>query len=116
MVDPRSACPLSTICTVSGEAVGLGLIRITTTRFDDRVEMSVADDGTGMDKATQERIFDPFFTNKEVGKGTGQGLSMAYASIVQKHGGVLRVDSVPGAGTTFTVVLPTSADPGGEPR
>ncbi|GAA2608092.1 PAS domain-containing sensor histidine kinase [Paractinoplanes durhamensis] len=87
---------------------GLGLIRITTTRFADRVEMSVEDDGTGMDPATQQRIFDPFFTTKEVGKGTGQGLSMAYASIVQKHSGALRVESTLGAGTTFTVVLPTT--------
>jgi signal transduction histidine kinase len=63
-----------------------------------------------MDAATQQRIFDPFFTTKEVGKGTGQGLSMAYASIVQKHGGALRVDSAPGAGTTFTIVLPASTD------
>jgi PAS domain S-box-containing protein len=90
---------------------GLGLIRISTVRFADRIEVSIQDDGSGIDAATQQRIFDPFFTTKEVGKGTGQGLSMAYASIVKKHGGALRVDSTPGAGTTFTIVLPTSADP-----
>jgi PAS domain S-box-containing protein len=89
---------------------GLGRIRIATIRFADRIEVSIQDDGTGMDAATQQRIFDPFFTTKEVGKGTGQGLSMAYASIVQKHGGALRVDSAPGAGTTFTIVLPASTD------
>ena len=89
---------------------GLGLIRITTTRSADQVEVSVEDDGIGMDTATQQRIFDPFFTTKEVGKGTGQGLSMAYTSIVQKHGGALRVHSAPGAGTTFTIVLPTAPD------
>ena len=65
-----------------------------------------------MDTATQQRIFDPFFTTKGVGKGTGQGLSMAYASIVQKHGGALRVESAPGAGATFTIVLPTTSDAG----
>ena len=89
---------------------GLGAIRITTTRFADRIEVSIQDDGIGMDPATQQRIFDPFFTTKEVGKGTGQGLSMAYASIVKKHGGALRVESAPGAGSTFTVVLPASTD------
>jgi PAS domain S-box-containing protein len=89
---------------------GLGLIRITTTRLEDRIEVSIQDDGTGMDAATRQRIFDPFFTTKAVGQGTGQGLSMAYASIVQKHGGALLVDSTAGVGSTFTVVLPTSTD------
>jgi two-component system NtrC family sensor kinase len=95
---------------VARDGGGPGLIRVTATRFDDRVEIAVADNGTGMDSATQHRIFDPFFTTKAVGKGTGQGLSMAYASIVQKHGGSLRVESAPGAGTTFTVVLPVSIE------
>ncbi|MDT4987113.1 MAG: two-component system, NtrC family, sensor kinase, partial [Micromonosporaceae bacterium] len=72
---------------------GLGHIDIRTSRTDTHVEIAVADDGTGMDDATRQRIFDPFFTTKEVGKGTGQGLSMAYTSIVQKHGGAIRVES-----------------------
>jgi two-component system NtrC family sensor kinase len=92
------------------QSPGRGHIRVTTTRFADRVEVSIADDGIGMDKAVKDRIFDPFFTTKEVGKGTGQGLSMAYASIVQKHGGSIRVESAPGAGTTFVIVLPTRVD------
>jgi two-component system NtrC family sensor kinase len=86
----------------------LGRIRISTMRFDDRIDVAVGDNGTGMDVATQQRIFDPFFTTKGVGKGTGQGLSMAYASIVLKHGGGIRVESAPGAGTTFTISLPTT--------
>ncbi|GAA0503397.1 hypothetical protein Ade02nite_35930 [Paractinoplanes deccanensis] len=85
---------------------GLGHIRIRTSRTPSTVEIAVSDDGTGMDEAVRQRIFDPFFTTKEVGKGTGQGLSMAYASIVQKHGGTIHVDSSPGAGTTFTVAIP----------
>ena len=89
---------------------GLGHIRIRTTRCADAVEIAVSDDGTGMDEETQQRIFDPFFTTKEVGKGTGQGLSMAYSSIVQKHGGSIRVDSSPGAGTTFTIALPVRVE------
>ncbi|MEV6632018.1 ATP-binding protein [Actinoplanes sp. NPDC051470] len=89
---------------------GLGHIRIRTTRRADAVEIAISDDGTGMDEATQQRIFDPFFTTKVVGKGTGQGLSMAYASIVQKHGGSIKVDSSPGTGTTFTIGLPVRVE------
>jgi two-component system NtrC family sensor kinase len=85
----------------------LGHIVISTTRTADHAEITVRDDGIGMDEATRLRIFDPFFTTKEVGKGTGQGLSMAYASIVQKHGGTIGVASAPGAGTAFTLTLPT---------
>ena len=66
----------------------------------------ISDDGPGMDEATRARIFDPFFTTKPVGRGTGQGLSMAHATIVQKHGGALDVESTPGIGATFTIVLP----------
>jgi signal transduction histidine kinase len=93
---------------------GLGHIGIRTARTADGVEVAVSDDGTGMDEATQQRIFDPFFTTKEVGKGTGQGLSMAYSSIVHKHGGAIRVDSAAGAGTTFTISLPARVDAEGE--
>jgi signal transduction histidine kinase len=54
----------------------------------------------------KDRIFDPFFTTKAVGKGTGQGLAMAYRTIVEQHQGRLWVDSVDGQGSTFTIVLP----------
>jgi two-component system NtrC family sensor kinase len=90
---------------------GLGHITVRTARTPDEVHITIADDGIGMDHATQQRIFDPFFTTKEVGKGTGQGLSMAYASIVQKHGGVINVESSPGAGAAFTIRIPTRVDP-----
>jgi signal transduction histidine kinase len=84
----------------------LGHISIGTTRVAGMVHIVIRDDGIGMDEATSQRIFDPFFTTKEVGKGTGQGLSMAYASVVQKHGGAIRVESSPGNGTAFVVSLP----------
>ena len=69
------------------------------------VEISVTDTGCGIPPANLERIFDPFFTSKEVGKGTGLGLSVSYG-IVKAHGGKITVDSVVGEGTTFHVYLP----------
>ncbi len=71
------------------------------------VDVEVADSGPGMSDETAARIFDPFFTTKEVGKGTGLGLSIV-RSLVNAHGGDIRVDSSPGHGTTFTVTLPTN--------
>ena len=59
-----------------------------------------------MPEDVKVRIFDPFFTTKEVGKGTGQGLSIAYNVVVEKHAGKISVDSEPGQGTYFTILLP----------
>ncbi len=71
------------------------------------VEVSVRDTGCGIPQANLERIFDPFFTSKEVGKGTGLGLSVSYG-IVKAHGGRITVESVVGEGTTFNLYLPVA--------
>jgi two-component system, NtrC family, sensor kinase len=93
-----------------------GEIAIATGCGDkDTVWIAVSDNGSGIDPAILSRIFDPFFTTKVIGKGTGLGLSLSYG-IVQKHGGQIEVDSVPGQGTTFRVTLPMrqSAPAGGQ--
>jgi signal transduction histidine kinase/BarA-like signal transduction histidine kinase len=71
------------------------------------VGLEINDDGPGVPDELQPKIFDPFFTTKEVGKGTGLGLTVAYA-IVQEHGGRIRLQSRPGSGASFYVELPVS--------
>jgi len=74
----------------------------------DAVILEVTDDGPGVPEEVQPKIFDPFFTTKEVGKGTGLGLTVAYA-IVQEHGGRITIKSAVGRGASFAVELPVGA-------
>jgi PAS domain S-box-containing protein len=76
-------------------------------RDGDWVAIRVADNGIGMDAATIQRIYEPFFTTKPVGKGTGLGLATSHA-IVRDHGGFITCQSAPGRGTTFTLHIPRS--------
>lgn len=82
-----------------------GRVRLTTRALSGWTELQVCDEGSGMDEQTAARIFEPYFTTKEMGKGTGLGLSTVYA-VVNAWGGRLTVDSRPGQGTTFTILLP----------
>jgi len=83
-----------------------GEIRITTSARDGQVTVVVADNGSGIPKEIQEKVFDPFFTTKSVGKGTGQGLSIARNIVVKKHHGHLSYQSREGEGTKFVIQLP----------
>lgn len=87
--------------------VNRGTIRVTTAAADGRVEIRVTDTGGGIREDIRARVFEPFFTTKEVGRGTGQGLAMAHATIVGRHGGDISFESDLGGGTTFIVRLPT---------
>jgi PAS domain S-box-containing protein len=83
-----------------------GKIIISTSQKQDRVIITVIDTGIGIPENIVNRIFDPFFTTKEVGKGTGQGLSLAHNIIVNHHHGSINVNSTLNIGTTFTIELP----------
>ncbi len=83
-----------------------GKILISTRKWEDKVLITVQDTGNGIPLEIRSRIFDPFFTTKGIGKGTGQGLSMAHNIIVNKHYGRISVDSDLGQGSTFTIELP----------
>lgn len=83
-----------------------GTITVSTRHEPGWVEVSVTDTGTGIPSANRDKVFDPFFTTKEVGKGTGQGLAIAYDIVVKKHGGQITFDTEEGRGTTFHIRLP----------
>lgn len=80
-------------------------VLVTTKRFDDRIELSIKDNGTGIPEKIVEKIYQPFFTTKPTGQGTGLGLSLSY-DIVKAHGGELKVETKEGEYAKFIVVLP----------
>ncbi len=83
-----------------------GVIRVSTRVQDEAVVVTVADNGCGIPAEIQHRVFDQFFTTKEVGRGTGLGLSVARSVIVEGHGGTITFESEVGVGTVFTIRLP----------
>jgi two-component system NtrC family sensor kinase len=91
---------------VKKEQGAKGVIKISTRSIGPWAEIKIADTGAGIPESIRHRIFDPFFTTKEVGKGTGQGLAIAWSTVVDKHQGQLSFESMVGQGTTFTVRLP----------
>ncbi len=102
---------LANLCTNAIQAMtgidGRGALRLLTGRtLDGLIEIRVIDSGPGIPDTVKSKVFDPFYTTREIGQGTGLGLSIAFR-IVEEHGGHIRViDSVPGPGATFVVTLP----------
>ena len=100
---------------LAGDCSQRGLITISTGKAGSMAEIRVRDNGPGIAPDVLPKIFDPFFTTKEIGKGTGQGLAMAHAVVVDKHAGTINVESEPGQGTTFMVQLPITGGDGKAP-
>jgi PAS domain S-box-containing protein len=97
------------IADVVGETRRKGRIGIRTRLEGEHVVITISDTGGGIPEGIRDRIFDQFFTTKAVGRGTGQGLAIARAVVVEKHGGKLSVETEVGQGTTFVVALPVHA-------
>ncbi len=83
-----------------------GLIKVSTVLKENMAVITISDNGNGIPADIQKRVFDPFFTTKEVGKGTGQGLAIAWSVIVDKHHGDIKLESEESQGTTFIISLP----------
>ena len=94
------------IADVVGQSGERGRIVVRTWSEDESALISVADSGSGIPVEIADRIFDPFFTTKEIGRGTGQGLTVSRSLVVERHNGSLTFESRPGGGTTFLVRLP----------
>ncbi|WP_373515958.1 sensor histidine kinase [Persicitalea sp.] len=81
-------------------------VSVGTRRTESGVEIRISDNGTGISHAVKDKIFQPFFTTKPTGSGTGLGLSLSYDIVTKGHGGTLTVESVEGEGSVFVVTLP----------
>lgn len=91
---------------IEEKQAGMGLIRVTTRKLNDMIEILIQDSGAGIPAEIQEKVFNLFFTTKAVGKGTGQGLSLSHSIIVEKHQGKMFFESNIDVGTTFHIQLP----------
>ena len=86
------------------------ILSATTRDLGDSVEIRIRDNGTGIPPEVKEKMFNPFFTTKPAGEGTGLGLSMSHDIIVKQHGGTIDVDTEPGQFTEFRIVLPRTSN------
>jgi len=86
-----------------------GTIVISTRADQNHIIIEIEDDGPGIKKDILDKIFDPFFSTKEPGQGTGLGLSVSYG-IIHEHNGDIRVQSTPGYGARFTITIPVTQE------
>ncbi len=86
-----------------------GLLKVETRLAQAQVEVKISDSGIGVPAELQQDIFKPFVTTKEPGRGTGQGLAIAYSIVKEKHNGEIDFESEPGKGTTFKITLPLNS-------
>jgi signal transduction histidine kinase len=93
----------------TGEEAFEPMLSATTKSLGNKVEIRIRDNGTGIPLEVKDKMFNPFFTTKPAGEGTGLGLSMSHDIVVNQHGGDINVDSEPGAFTEFIVTLPRTA-------
>ena len=98
------------IADVVGQSGDKGKIAISTSCDSTHAIIRVSDSGTGIPESARSKVFEPFFTTKEIGKGTGQGLAMAYNTIVKRHKGSIQFETDFGVGTTFVIRLPLQAE------
>jgi signal transduction histidine kinase len=92
----------------AGRDAGTGKITIRTELSGDFAVIRIGDNGCGISHENIPKVYDPFFTTKEVGRGTGQGLAISHSILVDKHGGDINVHSEVGLGTTFVLRLPVA--------
>lgn len=92
----------------AGRDINTGEIKIITRLIGEEAEIRISDNGCGIPSENLSKLYDPFYTTKEVGRGTGQGLAIAHSILVDKHGGHISVDSTVGAGTEFLLRLPVA--------
>src|SRR6202042_1052725 len=85
------------------------VLSAATRNLGDHVEIRIRDNGTGIPADGKEKMFNPFFTTKPAGEGTGLGLSMSHDIIVKQHGGSIDVETEPGQFTEFRIVLPRTS-------
>jgi len=84
------------------------IVTVSTRKAGDKVEISVTDNGNGIPQKVLDKIFQPFFTTKPTGQGTGLGLSLSYDIITKGHGGEIKVETKEGEGTVFIVSIPVN--------
>jgi GAF domain-containing protein len=92
------------------------ILSAATRNLGDTVEIRIRDNGTGIPTEVKDKMFNPFFTTKPAGEGTGLGLSMSHDIIVKQHGGSIDVETAPGQFTEFTIVLPRASNPSSKNR